>query len=500
MVKEQEFKQFDGLGLAELVRNKEVHPMELVEASIQRIEKLNPKLNAVIHEMYEKAVDLARNHNGDGLFGGVPLLLKDIQQEVKGEPITHGSKAYSGYVATQDAEFVRRIKSTGAIILGHTNVPEFALMGITEPKHYGATRNPWNSEHTPGGSSGGSAAAVASGMVPIAGANDGGGSIRIPAAYTGLFGIKPTRGRTPAGPSVGRVWQGASVDHILSRSVRDSAAMLDEVSAPENTNAFTPIPYYGSYLEEVSKPLPKLRIAFSTQSPLGTEVDQDCKETVIQTVKLLESLGHSVEEKNAPINGQKIGNSYMTLYFGEVGAALSILKDVLGRKPTIQDVEPSTWILGLLGNSVSASEFVLSLQEWDIAAIAMEKFHETYDLYVTPTTAAPPSAIGELALKTSEERLIGLVSRLGLGGMLKKSGMVEQLVEKSLSRTPFTQLANLTGQPAISVPMGMTSNGLPCGVQFMAARGREDLLFRVAGTLEQTEQWVDVRKNESFQQ
>ncbi|MFT4413840.1 amidase [Fredinandcohnia humi] len=495
-----EYKQFDGLGLAELVRKKELHSRELVEAAISRIEELNPKLNAVVHKMYDKALDTANRPTDTGVFSGVPMLLKDIQQEVEGESITHGSKAYKNHRAVIDSEFVKRVRKTGTIFLGHTNVPEFALMGITEPKHYGPTRNPWNVNHTPGGSSGGSAAAVASGMVPIAGANDGGGSIRIPAAYTGLFGIKPTRGRTPVGPTVGRVWQGASVDHILSRTVRDSAAMLDEISAYEKTNAFSPVPYYGSYLEEVSKPLSKLRIAYSVQSPLGTTVDNDCKAAVLEAAKLLESLGHYVEEKDAPVDGRKIGSSYITLYFGEVGASIASLKGVLGRNATIHDVEPSTWLLGLLGQSISASDFVLGLREWDFAAIAMEEFHETYDLFVTPTTAAVPAKIGELALKGSEERLIQLVSRLGLGRVLKKSGMVEQLVEKSLSRTPFTQLANLTGQPAISVPLGMSSNGLPCGVQFMAARGREDLLFRLAGTLEQTNHWIDVKKNVSFNQ
>lgn len=497
-MKQQEFIQFDGIGLAELVQKKEVHPRELVEAAINKIEELNPKLNAVVNKMYDQAIDDASKHKNIGAFSGVPILLKDIQQDVAGELITSGSNAFKSFRAKRDSEFVKRLRDAGMIFLGHTNVPEFALMGITEPRASGPTRNPWNMDYTPGGSSGGSAAAVASGMVPIAGASDGGGSIRIPAAYTGLFGMKPTRGRTPVGPLVGRIWQGASVSHVLTRSVRDSAAILDEISSVEKIGAFTPLPFYGSYLDEMTKPVPKLRIAFSVKSPLGTEVHSDCKEAVYQTAKLLESMGHIVEEKDAPVDGKKIGKSYITMYFGEIGAQIASLENILGRKATMKDVEPTTWILGLLGQSVSASEFVLSMREWDEAAIAMEGFHETYDLYITPTTASPPARIGELDLKSSEEKLIKVVSKLGLGNVLKKAGIVDQLVEKSLSRTPYTQLANLTGQPAMSLPLWSTSSGLPCGVQMMAARGREDLLYRLAGVLEQTEHWIDVKTNEAF--
>ncbi|MCH1624266.1 amidase family protein [Ferdinandcohnia quinoae] len=499
-MKSQEFIQFDGIGLAGLVRKKEVHPKELIEAAITRIEEVNPKLNAVVNKMYEKAINEASQNKCSGAFNGVPILLKDIQQEVAGELITSGSNAYKNYCATEDSEFVRRLREAGMIFLGHTNVPEFALMGITEPKASGPTRNPWNTDYTPGGSSGGSAAAVASGMVPIAGASDGGGSIRIPAAYTGLFGIKPTRGRTPVGPSYGRIWQGASVSHVLTRSVRDSAAILDEISSVEKTSAFTPLPFYGSYLEELSKPVSKLRVAFTVKSPLGRDVDPNCKEAVYQTAKLLESMGHMVEEKDAPVDGRKIGKSYITMYFGEVGATIASLQGNLGRKVTMKDVEPSTWMLGLLGQSVSASEFVLSMREWDEAAIAMERFHETYDIYLTPTTASPPAKIGELDLKPSEEKLIKAVSKFGMGKILKKTGIVDQLVEKSLSRTPYTQLANLTGQPAMSVPLWKTSSGLPLGVQMIAARGREDILYRLAGVLEQTGQWIDVKTNEVFAQ
>ncbi|MBE4909727.1 amidase [Bacillus luteolus] len=484
------YNDYDALGLAELVKNKEVKPVELVEESIRIIELHNPDLNAVINKMYEQARQTAAATNLNGPFAGVPMLLKDITQEMKGEKITAGSKALQGYIAKQDTEYINRLRKAGLLFVGQTNVPEFALMGITEPKQYGPTRNPWNTDYTPGGSSGGSAAAVASGMVPLAGANDGGGSIRIPGAYCGLFGLKPTRGRTPVGPNTGRNWQGASVDHVLTKSVRDSAAILDVLKIHEKGAAYHAPSFDGSYLDVVTTPMSKgLTFAFSLKSPLEANVHPECKEAVLKTVKLLESLGHNVEEKEAPVDGYKIIKSYLTLYFGEVAASIASLEDVLGRKAKQLDVEPSTWLLGLLGKATSAEEFVLGLREWDIAAFQMEEFHSKYDFYITPTTAFPPAKIGELEPKSLEKLLINVVGKIGSGNLLKKAGIVDQIAKTSLMRTPFTQLANLTGQPAMSVPMHVTKDGLPCGVQFIAARGKEDILFQLASELEQTEHW-----------
>lgn len=491
-----DYKSYDGLGLAELINKKEVKPSEVLAEAIRTIEQHNPKLNAVINKIYDKAEQQTEKLSLDGMFAGVPMLLKDIAQEMKGEKITSGSKAYQNYRATSDSAYVKLIRKTGALFVGQTNVPEFALMGITEPKFYGPTRNPWNLNHTPGGSSGGSAAAVASGMVSIAGANDGGGSIRIPGSYCGLFGMKPTRGRTPVGPVYGRLWQGASVDHILSRTVRDSAAMLDEINVYEKAAAFHAPPFNGSYLEQVyAAPVKKLTIAFSVQSPLGTEVHEDCKEAVFKAARLLESLGHNVVEMDAPVDGKKLLKSYLTMYFGEVAATLSTLEEVLGRKAAMSDVEPTTWILGLIGRATSAEEIVLGIREWDKAAIEMEGFHEEVDLFLTPTTAMPPAKIGELEPAASERAAMQIAGKLSMGRLMKKSGVVEQVAENNLKRTPFTQLANLTGQPAMTVPLHLTSDGLPVGAQFIAARGREDLLFSLAGQLEQTDLWIPVQTN-----
>lgn len=486
-----EYKNYDAIGLAELIRAKEVTREEVQQAAMQEIEAKNELLNAVIFNMYEEEPAQV-----NGIFAGVPTLAKNLGQEVKGQPMTEGSKVLADFVAPEDSEFVRQLKATGVSILGITNVPEFALMGVTEPALYGPSRNPWNVEHTPGGSSGGAAAAVASGMVPIAGANDGGGSIRIPAAFTGLFGLKPTRGRTPIGPIRGRSWQGASVDHILSRSVRDSAAMLDQYTF-DRANAFLAPPFEGSYLEAARTPLGRpLKIAFTTSSPIGGAVHEDCKEAVLKCVKALEARGHHVVEKDAPVDGMRVAHSYITMYFAEVASGLNEIGKRIGRKVTMNDVEPTTWLLGLLGKVVNAEELLTSLKYWDELAIQMETFHDEYDLFITPTTAFPASRIGELDPTSFEKSLLQVVGRLPLGRLMKKP--VDEIVFKNLERTPYTQLANLTGQPAITMPLHVSSDGLPCGVQVMARRGGEDLLLQLAGEMEQSSIWVDVKTNPGY--
>ncbi|WP_280770862.1 amidase family protein [Salipaludibacillus daqingensis] len=492
-----EYEKYDGLGLAELIRKKEVSRKEVLEKAIAKIEGLNPTLNAVNHKFYKHALNsLNEIDENNGRFSGVPMLLKNNTQEVAGQKLTSGSKGLKNNRSKVDATYTKQLKKAGMIMLGHTNLPEFSLMGVTEPSLYGPARNPWNIGVTPGGSSGGAGAAVAAGMVPVAGANDGGGSIRIPAAYCGLFGLKPTRGRTPCGPARGRVWQGASSEHVVTKSVRDSAASLDALYVNEKTNAYRAPIFYGSYLDVMNQEIKHpMRVAYSLNSPIGTSVDLECKQGVYRAVKWLEEQGHYVEEVDPPVDGQQIAKSYLTLYFGEVAASLKDVKESLGRKVSMNDVEPTTWLLGMLGKATSAEQFVLQLREWDKAAIAMETFHETYDLFITPTTATTQAKVGELSLKKKEKALIQLVSRLGAGKALLKTGMIDQLIEESLMRTPFTQLANLTGQPAMSLPIHETKDELPVGVQVMAARGREDLLLKVAASFERTDLWIDIHKN-----
>jgi amidase len=487
----KEFDRFDGLGLADLVRKKQVAPSELCEEAIRRIDLVNPKVNAVILPMYDVARKAVQEGLPEGPFTGVPFLLKDMTEEYAGVLLSNGSKACRNYVPTQDTEMVQRFKKSGLVILGKTNLPEFGVMGITEPELYGPTRNPWDTGHTPGGSSGGSAAAVASGMVPMASGNDGGGSIRIPASCCGLFGLKPTRGRNPLGPKVGQIWQGAVVSHVITRSVRDSAAMLDATQGRDTGAPYVIPPPQRPYLKEIDRDSGSLRIAYTSASPIGTEVHPECVKAVEEAARLLEQLGHKVEEAQPEVDGKAIANSYVTLCFGEVAAEIEETEEILGKKVKTSDVEALTWTLGLLGRTLSAGDFARATREWGVAGRAMGRFHQIYDLYMTPTVAYPPVRIGELQPKPYERLLMKAVNALGLGVIFKMSGLIDQMAEANLSRTPFTQLANLTGQPAMSVPLHWTADRLPVGVHFVAPFGDEATLFRLAAQLERSRPWFD---------
>lgn len=489
----KEYDRYDGLGLAELIKKGEVSQGMVCEAAISRIEALNPGINAVIATIYERARKSAEEPSADGPFAGVPFLLKDLLVSLAGVPFTSGCKALARYVPDHDSELVTRFKKAGVNILGKTNTPEFGLMAYTEPELHGPTRNPWNTEHTPGGSSGGSAAAVASGMVPLAGGGDGGGSIRIPASCCGLFGFKPSRGRTPTGPDRGELWQGAAVEHVLTRSVRDSAAMLDATCGPDLGAPVTIPKPDRPFLEAMEQDSGRLRIAFNTRSPLGTPVHPEYVKATLETALLLQKLGHDVEEAAPGIDGKILAESYLCMYFGEVAADIDELRTVLKRDPVRQDVETLTWTLGMLGRSVSAFSFVKALREWGKAARIMGRFHETYDVYLTPTIAEPPIKIGALKPKPVEAAALKAVNALGLGALLKRSGIIDKIAVANLAKVPFTQLANLTGQPAMSVPLHWTSDGLPCGMHFMAKSGNEGTLFSLARQLEVEKPWFDRR-------
>jgi amidase len=484
-----EYDHHDALGLAELVRQGEVTAVELCETAIDRIERVNPRLNAVVTPMFELGRVAAAGSLPEGSFRGVPLLIKDLHYAYAGVPMSSGCRALRAYIPDHDGELVIRLKRAGAVILGKTNTPEFGLMGITEPALFGPCRNPWNTERTPGGSSGGAAAAVAAGMVPMASGGDGGGSIRIPAAYCGLFGLKPSRGRNPTGPDHGRVWQGAVQNHVITRSVRDSAAMLDATQGADPGSPYEIRPPERSYLAEVSTEPGQLKIAFTTISPIGTPVHPDCVKAVEDAASLLESLGHHVEEARPEVEGLGLANSYLAMYFGEVAADIEALAPVLKRKAKPGDVEAFTYTLGLLGQSYSSGSLVEALRLWDRAARQMGRFFDRYDLYLTPTTAYPPARIGELMPKPMEAALIKTVNALKMGWLLKASGIVNSLAQKSLTRTPFTQLANLCGLPAMSVPLYWTPDEMPLGVQFIGPFGDEATLFRLAGQLEKARPW-----------
>ncbi|MCM3783796.1 amidase [Neobacillus mesonae] len=484
------YTSYDAVGLAQLIRDKQVTPAELIKAAFEQINQLNPDLNAVVRTRYEAALQEAEQVNTLAQpFAGVPILLKDISQAIAGEPLTSGSKLFKDHKPLSDSHFVAKLRKAGFIPIGHTNTPEFGLKNISEPRLHGPSRNPWNTAHSPGGSSGGSAAAVASGMVPLAGASDGGGSIRIPASFSGLFGLKPTRGRTPVGPGVGRQWQGASIDFALSRTVRDSAALLDVLQVLQNEAAFQVPLYPGRFFEDMYLPLErKYRIAFTTDSPVGTPVSQEAVEAVHKTVKFLEAEGHVVEEKQSPVNGVHLMENYYMMNSGEMAAMVLKMERAMGRSITAEDIEIEGWVLLEAGRNLSAAEFVHSLAEWDVAAAQMATIFDKYDFYITPTNAFPAPQVGELTAGPEKIEHLLTVSSLSKA---KQQELIYDMFEPSLTYTPFTQLANLTGTPAMSLPLHLSNTGLPMGVQFMSAKGREHEMFQLAYLLENSDMWID---------
>lgn len=485
----QEYRQYDAVGLADLVRSGQISASELMEIAIARTNAVNPTINAVIHPMYEEGRKLAAGTDTQSPFAGIPFLVKDLGLEIQGVPMRIGSKAWEGYVSPEDSILVRRFRDIGLACFGKTNTPELGLTPYTEPQHFGPTRNPWNPARTAGGSSGGSGAAVAAGIVPIATASDGGGSIRIPASCNGLFGLKPSRGRLSLGNYKGEMWSGAVMEGCVSRTVRDSAAFLDALIQPAPGDPYVIQAPERPYLEEVTREPGSLRIGFTAVHPLGHSVHQECIEAMNDAAALLESLGHRVESVEAPYLKEDLTEVFLMMVFGEVAADLAQLQHHLGRKVSRADVEPNTYALGLLGNTYSAGDYALARRRWNDISRRVGRFHEQYDMLLTPTVSMPPFPIGALQPTPAERRLVGLVNSLGLGSLLKAS--VNELAEKVFSYIPFTPFANMTGQPSMSVPLYWTDDFLPVGTMFSAAFGREDKLFQLAGQLERARPWAN---------
>ncbi len=489
----QEYDQHDALGLAALVKKGEVTAAELAEEAIRRMEEHNPAINAVVYRMDDLAREGAKRGLPDGPFTGVPYLLKDLLAAYAGVPMSRGSNAYKNDVSPHDSELVARWKKAGLNVVGKTNAPEFGIVGYTEPEAWGPCRNPWNLNHTPGGSSGGSAAAVAAGIVPMASGGDGGGSIRIPAACCGLFGIKPSRGRNPTGPEYGEINQGLVVEHVITRSVRDSAAALDATQGDVDGAPYLIAPPQNSYLEETKKEPGKLRIAFDTSSPIGKDVHPECVQAVRNAAKLLEELGHTVEEAKPGYDGKALGISYITGVIAETAADVAEVERRFGKAAARTQVELATRTLALLGRTISACDLVEARRLWNAVGRAMGVFYETHDLYLTPTLARPPVKIGELAMGAPERAAATVANALGAGKLLQATGLVEQMGTENLAPMPYTQLGNVAGLPSMSVPLHWTADGLPCGVLFTGPFGREDMMFRLAAQLEQAAPWFDQR-------
>jgi amidase len=487
----RDYIQHDGLGLAELVRKKEVQPVELVEAAIQQIELLNPQVNAVIHRLYDEARKAAESFDPDAPFCGVPFLIKDLMLSYAGAPLCNGTRLLSDYVPDHDGELALRFKRAGVIAVGKTNVPEFGYVPVTEPAAFGPSRNPWDLERTPGGSSGGAAAAVAARMVPLAHAGDGGGSIRVPAACCGLFGIKPTRARVPLGPDLGEAWQGCAVEHVISRSVRDSAAMLDAISGPDVGALYWPAAPSRPFLSEIGEPPGKLRIAFSSQPLLCGDVHPECVAGLERAAKLCSDLGHEVTEALPQFDGEEFMSAFMTMVLAEVRASMEDAARRAGRRARYGDFEPATHLMGLLGKRIGAPRLIQAMQDVHRTVRKIGDFFEDYDVFLTPTLARPPVRIGSLRPKGFEATMMRFLARLNSSWLASTLVNIDKNSAAIFSFVPYTAPFNATGQPAMSVPIHWNDQGLPIGVQFVGRYGDEAALFRLASQLEQANPWGD---------
>lgn len=464
-----EFAHLDATAQADLVRRKTVEPIELVDAAIGRIEKLNPQINAVVYPLFEQARASARDHLPEGSFRGVPFLIKDLQAAYAGAPLTSGSAFLRDHAPDHDSVLVARLKAAGLIILGKTNTPEFGLLPTTEPRLFGPTHNPWNLDRTPGGSSGGSCAAVAARMVPMAHANDGGGSIRMPASCCGVFGLKPTRGRISLGPFIGDCMSGLAVEHAVTISVRDSAALLDATAGP-----YPGDPYWAEgparpFLNEVGAPPGRLRIALAKSAMTGTPAHPDCAAAVDDAAKLCAGLGHEISEDSPEIDGQAALQAFMVVWGAGCAAGMDGASRLLGKPLSEDQFEPLTWTLYQMGRAFSGSDYLQAIAALQSLSRIVAQFMERYDVLLTPVLGRPPTPLGWFSYPPLEP--LEVQRRVG-------------------EFAAFTPLYNVTGQPAMSVPLFWNGENLPIGVQFVGPYGGEAMLFRLASQLEAARPWA----------
>jgi amidase len=467
-----ELAWLDATAQADLVRRGEVSPKELVEAAISRIEELNPRLDAVLRTRFDQARDEASGTLPEGPFRGVPFLLKDLGAVEAGETTAFGIGPMATARMPATSYLVEQFRAAGLVVLGRTNVPEFGTTVTTEPKSFPPARNPWNPEHSTGGSSGGSAAAVASGMVPVAHANDGGGSIRIPASECGLVGLKPTRGRVSQGPLIGEGWAGGTIDGSVTRSVRDAAAVLDAISARMPGEPYYAPPLPGPLAEEVGRDPGRLRVGFVDRPGAEGYLDSpECREAVAGAARLLESLGHAVEPSGPEaMFEQELNRMFSTIIAADTETTFRQFELLLGRSIEEDEIEPRNVAYRRWGASLSAVDY-LNARGWiGLWARRMASWWSDHDILVTPTVGAPPPRLGWFT---------------GAGP--------ESEGQRIVSFIPYTAQFNMTGQPAVSLPLHWSADGLPVGVQFVAPYGREDLLVRLAAQLEQAAPWADRR-------
>jgi amidase len=461
--------RLDATAQADLVRGGRATPLELVDAAIERIERTNGALNAVVTATFERAREAARGRLPDGPFRGVPFLLKDLSAAWAGVRMTSGSAFLKDFVAPVDSVLVQRYRAAGLVLLGKTNCAEFGFLPTTEPELFGPTRNPWDPERTAGGSSGGSAAAVAAGMVPFAHGNDGGGSIRIPASCCGLVGLKPTRARITHAPLLGDVMGGFVVDHALTRSVRDSAALLDATAGPAPGDPCVAPALARPLLAEVGADPGRLRIAWSAANPIAAPVDAECVRAVEAAAALCEDLGHDVEEAAPALDGTLLYRSFLAVWLSGHAWGIDGMARALGREPAAGELEPLTRALHGAGREIRASDYLLAVTALQRIAREVAGFFARYDVWVTPTLASPPVPLGSFDRRSTDAMAV---------------------FRQASEFVPFTPLFNATGQPAVSLPLHWSASGLPIGVQFAAAFGAEATLVRLAAALEEARPWA----------
>jgi amidase len=464
-----QYRNYDGLGIAQLIRGREVTAREVLEAAIGAAETVNPHVNALSQKLYDLGLATISQVDSSAPFAGVPFLLKDVSAMLKGARTTQGSRFFADAPpATADTTLVERFKQAGVIIFGKTTTPELGLAPSTETSLTGATRNPWNLSLTAGGSSGGAAAAVATGIAPLAHGSDGGGSIRIPASCCGLFGLKPTRARTPSGPLVGEGWGGLSVHHVLSRSVRDSAAMLDAIGGPADGDPYQVQRPERPYLEEASTPPGRLKIALQKRPLSGAVVAPECENALEDAGRLMESLGHRVEEAQPLGDWDELGHALWVLVASNVSLSLKRRASEVGRPLSGDDVDPVTWSAVEFSSTLDVEAYPTALASLHRQGRRMATFHKVYDLVLSPTLAKPPVPLG--VLRTDSRDL-------------------EAYRRDLVAFMPFTQLFNMTGQPSMTVPLYWSAANVPIGVMFSAPFGGEATLFRMAGQLEAARPW-----------
>jgi len=488
-----EYGTLDALGLAELVRTGAVSPLELLEEALARTREVNPRINAVIHLMEAQARAAIRAGLPDGPLKGVPFLLKDLIMAYGGAPLRSGSRLCQQFVPPDDEELVRRHRAAGLVIFGKTNTPEFGLSVVTEPELYGPTRNPWNLERSPGGSSGGAAAAVAARIVPAAAANDGGGSIRTPASACGLVGLKPSRGRNPSGPQLADAWWGFIAEHVVTRSVRDSAALLDATNGSYPGQLYTLPRPQRPFLEETHREPGRLRIRYSLDPGLGGTLHAENRKAVEKVAAELGRLGHSVQQVQLPLDAERFIATYATLLCADTAALLRAAGRARGRAAGARDVELATWVLRCMGEALRGADVAEALWEAQQFSRQWLSWSRSFDVLLTPTVGVPSLPIGSFRLPAAQRAAMKALSMLPAGALRSQRDRLVEAFRPAFEASPYTMIANVTGQPSMSLPLHVTEERLPLGVLFTADLGEEAVLFRLASQLEASVPWAGER-------